>query len=159
MVVVVLGAEVVVVTVLAVVTVVVRGGEVTVVPVVVVLVGGTMVVVLPTLRDFVVAVDELFDELPLASRTTTTTTAAMATAIPPAIAQPRPPPPRPGPYRPVPGWLARWNGTVARSNRTIVGGRIEAFRHASNTVAPLGRDASSRSDDGAVRAVLYTRRR
>ena len=103
MLVVVLDAEVVVVTVVAVVTVVVRGGEVTVVPVVVVLVGCTMVVVLPTLTDFVVGVDELFDELLLASSTTTTTTAAMASAIPPAIAQPRPPPPRSGPYGPVPG--------------------------------------------------------
>jgi hypothetical protein len=54
------------VTVSAVVTVVVRGGEVTVVPVVVVLVGGTMVVALSTLTDFVVAVDEVFDELLLA---------------------------------------------------------------------------------------------
>jgi hypothetical protein len=101
--VVVLGVEVVVVTVLAVVTVFVRGGEVTVVAVVVVLVGCATVVVLPTLKDGVDVVDELFDELLLASSRTTTTTAATATAIPPAIAQPRPPPPRAGPYRPVSG--------------------------------------------------------
>jgi hypothetical protein len=120
--VVVVGAEVVVVAVLAVVTVVVCGREVTVVPVVVVFVGCTMVVVLPTLTDFVVGVDELFDELLLASSTTTTTTAAMASAIPPAIAQPRPPPPRPGPYGPVAGRSPGGTGPSPRETGRSLGG-------------------------------------
>ena len=110
----------------------------TVVPVVVVLVGCTMVVVLSTLTDFVVGVDELFDELLLASSTTTTTTAAMASAIPPAIAQPRPrlrararidrfPAARPvDPDR-------------RRSNRTVVMASFEALRHARTLSRPRGR--------------------
>ena len=126
------------------------------VPVVVVLVGCTMVVVLSTLTDFVVGVDELFDELLLASSTTTTTTAAMASAIPPAIAQPAAPASALRPVSTGSRPLARWTGTVAGSNRTVVVARIEALRHASNTARAPGRDASSRSDDGAVRTDLYT---
>ena len=152
---VVLGAEVFVVTVSAVVAVVVRGGEVTVVSVVVVLVGCTMVVVFSTLTDFVVDVDELVDELLLASSTTTTTTAAMASAIPPAIAQPRPPPPRSGPYRPVggrsPGGTGPSPGATGRSS-----GEDRSFQTCQEHCRARGRDASSRSDDGAGRAALYT---
>jgi hypothetical protein len=127
--VVVLGVEVVVVTVLALVTVFVRGGEVTVVLVVLVLVGCTTVVVLPTLTDGADGVDELLDELLFASSTTTTTTAATATAIPPAIAQPRPPP---CPAGRSPGGGSKLSDTQVTLKHPV-------------------RDASSRSDDGAGR--------
>ena len=153
MLVVVLGVEVVVVTVVAVVTVFVRDGEVTVVPVVVVRVGCTIVVVLPTLKDGVDAVDELFDELLLASSTTTTTTAATATAIPPAIAQPRPPPPRAGPYRPVSGRSPGGTGPPPGAAGRSPGGGSKLSDTQATLPHPV-RDASSRSDHGAVRACL-----
>lgn len=132
------------VTVVAVVTVAVRGGDVTVLLVVVVLVGCTMVVVLPMLTEFVVGVDELL----LASRTMTTTTAATASAIPPAIAQPRPAPPRSGWSRPFSGPSPGAAGGSPDGGSKLSDMTPASYRN--------GKDASSRSDDGVAGTVLYT---